>query len=46
MLVSLGSGLRIAVLDYPWLLRLNALLPQGEMQGLHLIAGWSLTLRR
>lgn len=44
VLVSLGSGLRIAVLEYPWLLRLNALLPQGEMHGLHLIAGWSLTL--
>lgn len=44
VLVSLASGLRIAVLEYPFLLRLHYLLPQGEMHSLHIYSAWLLSL--
>ncbi|MFT4927123.1 MAG: hypothetical protein ACI8WB_003229, partial [Phenylobacterium sp.] len=37
VLINLLSGLRIASLTYPSLLLFSALLPQGDMHGLHLI---------
>jgi hypothetical protein len=36
VLISLASGLRIAILEYPLLLRLHYFLPQGEMHSLHI----------
>jgi hypothetical protein len=41
-LVSLGTGLRLATMDHPWVLALSALPPQGLMHTTHLItgAGW------
>lgn len=39
VVLSLLSGLRIATLDSPALLRYSALLPQGDVHSLHLIGG-------
>jgi len=44
VLMSLSTGLRIAILEYPFLLKLHNFLPQGEMHHLHLYSGWALTI--
>ena len=39
LLTSLLTGLRIATLEYPAVLRFSALLPQGDVHDLHLLSG-------
>ena len=39
LLTSLVTGLRIASLEHPEILRFSALLPQGTVHGLHLLSG-------
>ncbi len=39
ILTSLSTGMRIAILDYPQLLRFNYWLPQGEVHTLHILSG-------
>ncbi|MCY4046375.1 MAG: ethylbenzene dehydrogenase-related protein [Cellvibrionales bacterium] len=40
---SLLSGARIGVLEYPFLLRLHTILPQGQVHLLHFASAWGLT---
>jgi len=44
VLLSLGSGFRIAILDKPWLLWLSPILPQGALHWLHVASGCGLTV--
>lgn len=43
VLLNLATGLRIAILDTPWLLWLSPLLPQGALHWLHIVGGCGMT---
>lgn len=44
VLISLITGLRIAILDHNYLLRFSNLLPQGELHSLHILSACVFTL--